>query len=505
MLIQVLSLVAATKLASATAVAPNPIFQFGTLPYDPTNSQVLFYMDISKCGPQLPATNSSSSLLPINMIQSPGSTGGDPAGIEFQFNNYGQHICFPQCPPIASADEFTAFMATFNPTVKQVNGVCTVVLPWDLDNSLVANCFAKSQNKLSGPTRFLAQKDKLRASGSYNLEFEFTGDALTTSAKATNVVGAITAGFTVNNLDYNSDGAGTLKFQIDATMDTNSPADAEVRYVTGLDNAPTSANIPKLAKVDASGFSYSTKVTCIPSENPNQVSSYSYLGTARSCIKASAKNGDTAADCDKRVPQQFQITFSLDSTCKVSYKIKNNIVTAAVTDPSSANPSTKLFAQSTWNLSLKSDFLKAAGFRIETLGLTISTGGKTATVDPTCLPVMVKSAQTEAGNTLLAFAANPLDKAATFPTTINCANGKMDAFILATVTDYTFGVNMRFMDAKSLRGYKRDGNSSNVPETGAVTFTATVDGVSNLASAGSSMSVGGAAAALFAGLMALAA
>ncbi|KAJ3234213.1 hypothetical protein HDU77_000435, partial [Chytriomyces hyalinus] len=127
----------------------------------------------------------------------------------------------------------------------------------------------------------------------------------------------------------------------------------------------------------------------------------------------------------------------------------------------------------------------------------------TATVDPTCLPAMVKSAQTEAGNTLLAFSANPLDKAATFPTTIKCANGKMDAFILATVTDYTFGVNMRFMDAKSLRGYKRDGNGTDVPETGAVTFTASVDGVSNLASAGSSMGVG-AAVAFAAALISLA-
>ncbi|KAJ3234137.1 hypothetical protein HDU81_001698 [Chytriomyces hyalinus] len=489
MLVQVFSLVTAAKLASAVfaVVTPqvNPVFQFGRLRHDPTNTQFLFYMDISQCGPQIATpANSSSALLPVDMVQSPGSTSGDPAGIEFKFNNYGQLVWFPLCPPFISADELSTFMATFNPVVKQENGVCTVVLPWDLDSKLVSICFSKSQNKLSGTTRFTAITEKLRASGSYNLEFEFDGDALKAgTSDPITVIGAMTATFTVNNLDYNSDGTGTLRFQIDTEMDAGSPADSEVRNITGLDSAPAVITTPKLTMIGGSQFKYSSTVACIPSTNPNQVTTFSYLGTARTCIKSSATNGDTESDCAKRVPQQFQITFSLDSTCKVSYKIKSNIVSAAVTDLAN---SAKLFAASTWKLALTSDFLKAAGFRIDALNLTITSGGKVATVDPKCLPAMVQSLPTDAGNTVLTFTANPLDKTAVFPKDLGCASGKLDAFVMANLASYTFGVNMRFMDAKLSRGYRRDnstsGNGGSIPATGGASVTVTTDGSRNLAS-----------------------
>ncbi|KAJ3396626.1 hypothetical protein HDU80_009890, partial [Chytriomyces hyalinus] len=478
-----------------------PIFKFAPIK-GLSADKTLFFMDISNCGPPIePPANSSSALLPINMVQSPASIGGHPAGIEFQFNNYGQSVYFTLCAPFISASELDKFMTTFNPVANQTNGVCTVVLPWDLDNSLVANCFSKSENKLSGTTRFTAWTDTLSASGSYNLEFEFEGDALKAAADTKTVIGAMTASFTVDMLDYNSDGAGTLEFHIAAKMDLNSPANSEVRTITGLDSVPAVATTPKLTMIGGDNFKYNSTVTCIPSTNPNQVATFSYLGSARVCIKSDVPDGDSEPDCDKRVPQHFQITFSLDSACKVSYKIKSNIVSAAVTDLSHT---TKLFAPSTWKLALTSDFLKAAGFRIDALSLTITYKDKTATVDPNCLSAMFQPLESDAGNTILTFFANPLDKAAVFPTDLGCASGKLDAFVMPNVGSYRFGVNMRFMDSKvSRRDNNTAGNTSSIPATGGVSVTVTTDGSRNLASSAQLLGSGLAAVAAVAAVLSM--
>ncbi|KAI8822827.1 hypothetical protein BJ741DRAFT_635014 [Chytriomyces cf. hyalinus JEL632] len=493
MLVQLLYLIAAAKLAFAdppqgNSPQDNLIFSFAPMTSGLFAGKTLFFMDISKCGSQIePPANSSSALLPINMVQSPASIGGRPAGIEFQFNNYGQRVHFTRCAPFISGPELDDFMKKFNPVANQINGVCTVVLPWDLDNNLVANCFSKGENKLIGTTSFTAWTDKLSASGAYDLEFEFEGDALKAATDTKAVIGVMTASFIVTSLDYNSDGAGTLQFQIVAEMDVNSPANSEVRYITGLDRSPAVETTPKLTMMGGDNFKYISTVTCIPSANPKQVATFSYEGFARACIKSDVPDGDTESDCAKRVLQRFEIIFSLDSACKVSYKIKSNIVTAAVTDLSHT---TKLFAPSTWKLELTSDFLKAAGFRIDALNLTITSGGKTAIVDPNCLAEMALAS--DAGNTTLTFFANPLEKAAEFPKALGCAGGKLDAFVMPNVASYTFGVNMRFMEAGVSR---RDNNTSSIPATGGVSVTVTADGSRNIASSGQLLGSGLAAVA----------